>query len=440
MIDLKELLKQAEINSKIFEEDAKDSAGREAERIVARDLRPRLAGTGWELVQNIRVPDPAMRRQRELDFIITAPDRVVVIELKRWSGKVHMSGDEVIQERRNGELKNHGPLFEDLADRVQLLRHRHLAAKRDSVRMEGLVVFYDDRGRLILSDDIAARPDVVDYARMMDNIPQGSPILDPPSKTEASFLAKVLGGILAMLGQTSEPPAADAPRPPAPSWAIMDFRRTLAELGTWDVIELYGGKMVYGDLLDVTGTQHPAFQATLFNRAATARVEIKSARNPLQILFAGLDGQVRATAVARNGFSGDWRVPPDLPIVVQAAGQATSEAYPAGSVLSIEFGYEKKPMTRLLFGELAVGMLLSGKVKFFGKRGAFVNVGIETAQGKRRDALARPAGPGRDSLTVEQAEAWRGVKPGARVLVRVKSLDLGGKLAEIDIVDVGQAF
>ncbi len=120
-----------------------------------------------------------------------------------------------------------------------------------------------------------------------------------------------------------------------------------------------------------------------------------------------------------------------------AASPSRRTILPVGSVVSIEFGYEKRAKTRLHFGELAVGMLLTGKVKFLGRRGAFVDVGVETAGGKRRDALARPGGPGHGSLTVEQADAWRGVKIGVRVLARVKSLDVGRQLAEIDIVDTG---
>lgn len=426
---------QAEANSKEYPEDLKDSAGRNAELAVARELRPRLAGTGWELVQNIRVADPATRRQRELDFVITAPDRAVVIELKRWSGKVSMRGDDVIQERRNGEQVNHGALFADLADRVELLRHRHLALKRDAVPIQGLVVFYDERGNLRLSDDVASRPDVVDYARLMAGMPESR---REAEVDEPSFLSRVLASVLALLGQNLEPLPELAPRPRAATWGVMDLRRTLAEFGTWDVVELHGGRTFHGDILDATGAEHPAIKGVLFNRAATAGGRIDCERGAIGALFGTHDGGATAKAIGRNGFVGEWRLPVDLPIVVQAAGQAAPEFYPAGSVVAFHYGYDKKPKTRFAFEDLSIGMMLTGRVKYLRPRGAFVDIGVDTPLGKHRHAVARPAGPGRASLTVEQAAAWRAVKVGARVLVRVASLDAGGKLAEIDIVDIEQ--
>lgn len=430
-------LAQAEANSRVFPEDEKDAAGREAERAVARDLRPRLAGTGWELVQNVRVPDPAMRRQRELDFVITAPDRVVVLEIKRWSGKVFMRHGDVIQERRGGDVVNHGDLFADLADRVELLRHRHLAAKGDPVRIQGLVVFYDEKGNLGMSDDIAARPDVVDYARMMEGMPKRAKV--DRAVSAPSFLSAVLNGILAMLGQTFEPPKPDAPRAPAPSRAIEGFRRSLAECGTWDVVELHGGRILHGDVLGETGSEHPAIKGALFNRAATSRVVIDCERGLFGALFGAHDGGATAKAIGRNGFVGDWRLAADMPIIVQPAGQRTPESFAAGSVLSVEFGYERKAKTRLLFSDLAVGMLLTGKVMRLTKFGAFVDIGLEKPDGERCDVLARLAGPCRGGLTLEQAEAWSGMKPGARVFARVKMLDSAGHRADIEIVHLGAA-
>lgn len=431
--DFPKRLAQAEANARFFSEDGKDNAGREAERKVASDLRPRLAGTGWELRQNIRVADPVMRRQREFDFVITAPDRVVVIELKRWSGKVFMRGEEVIQERRGGQGEvNHGDLFGDLLDRVELLRHRHLAMQGDPVRIERLVVFYDESGNLKLSEEISRRADVVDYARMIRDMPDARKFIGPKSD---SFLTRVMNGILSMLGQRADATEVDGPRPPVSSRAILSFRRTIAEFGTWDVIELYGGKIYHGDVLDETGSCHSALHAGLFNRAATARIEIKCERSPINVLFGVHDGRATAKAVGRNGSAGDWRIAADLPIIIQAAGQPTAESFIAGNVVSIEFGYDRKPKTRLSFENLEVGDLLTGKVKFFGPRGAFVDVGLEPREGKRRDVLARPGGPGNKNLTVEQAEAWRGVRVGARVLVRIKSVDLGARRAEVDIVE-----
>jgi hypothetical protein len=428
---------QAEENSRVFSEDEKDAAGREAERIVARDLRPRLSGTGWELVQNIRVPDPSMRRQRELDFVITAPDRVVVLELKRWSGKVFMRDGDVIQERRSGEVVNHGDLFGDLADRVELLRHRHLAAKGDQVRIQGLLVFFDEHGKLSLSSEIAGRPDVVDYARMMESMPQRGAL--SLGLAQPSFLSTVLNGILAMLGHSFDAPKTSGPHGPCPSPAIEGFRRALAEFGTWDIVELHGGRTYYGDVLGETGAEHPAIKGALFNRAATSRVEIDCERGVFGALFGTHDDGATAKAIGRNGFVGDWRLPADMPIVMRAAGQRTSESFPAGSVVAVEFGYERKAKTRLLFADLALGMLLTGKVKRLTKHGAFVDIGLEKADGEHCDVLARLGGPGRKGLTLEQAEAWSGMKPGARMFVRVKMLDAAGHRADIEIVHLGIA-
>lgn len=431
--NIKKRLTQAEENSRKFPEDKKDAAGREAERIVAHDLRPRLAGTGWELAQNIRVPDLSMRRQRELDFVITSLDRVFVLEIKRWSGKVFMRDGNVIQVQRDGNEVDHGNLFGDLVDRVELLRHQHLAARRDPVRIEGLVVFYDESGNLSLSSEIAERHDVVDYARMMEDMPQ----CEAPSQGMLipSSLSMVLDGILKILGLPSKVPKKGHTLAPAPSRAIAEFRRGLAKFGTWDMVALHGGKIYYGDVLAETGAGDPAISGVLLNRGATSRVEINCERSVIDALFGIHDGGATAKAIDRNGIVGKWRLPADMSIAIQAAGKRTAESFPVGSVVAVEFGYERKPKTRLLFADLAVDMLLTGKVKRLTKYGAFIDIGLEKADGEHCDVLARLGVPGRNAFTLEQAEAWSGMKPGARVFARIKKLDDISHRVDIEIVN-----
>lgn len=408
-------------NAESFQKDEAEHAGRIAEYVVCRELSERMSGTGWELRDNIRVPDPSSRRRRELDFVITAPDRAIVVELKNWTGEVLLSEDRhVIQKRRHGkESVDHGPLFDDLRDRVETLKLHHASFKRDAARIDSFVVFYDGYGNLTLDTSMASRPDVIAYEKLLKGMPSQA--------TEPSLLKRVLLGLMTVLGFVQVENGATNVKP---SKAIAELRETLANLGSWDVLALNGGRVLLGDILPETGGSLPDLKSGLFDRREIVALSLKVDRSRLLALFREPDEFAVAEAKARDGTVKECLIKTDIPIYFHPAGQAEPEMFEVRNLLMMEFGYREKPRYIFDFGELERGRLMVGKVKGVHKVGIFVDIGLREENGTTRDALVP------QKVMEEASAALRNMfTKGARVLVRIDSLSERGRRVFLSPID-----
>ncbi len=423
--NLRKRLQEAGKNSESFQKDDAEHAGRVAEYVVRSELSERMDGTAWELRDNIRAPDPALRRRREIDFVITAPDRAIVVELKNWTGEVLLSEDgHVIQKRRYGkEPIDHGPLFDDLRDRVETLRLHHASFGRDEARIDAFVVFYDERDSLRLDISVASRPDVVTYEKLLKAMPSQA--------MEPSVLKRVLLGLMAIFGFDQAENGATKAKP---SKAIALFRETLADLGSWDVLALNGGRVIFGDILPETGGSLPVLKSGLFDRRKTLAISLEVDRSRLLALFRTPDEYALAKTQGADGSLKDWRIKTDMAIFFHPAGQAEPEAFEVRNLTGMEYGYREKPRYAFDFGELELGRLMVGKVKGVHHVGVFVDIGLRDENGKPKDALVPK------KVKDEASEALREMfKKGARVLVRIENLSEQNRQVFLSPIDASPA-
>lgn len=70
--------------------DPTAEAGRAAELQAARDLTARLAGTGSALHTHRRIPDLMPGGRRKIDFVVTRPDEVILLETKNGTAELHI--------------------------------------------------------------------------------------------------------------------------------------------------------------------------------------------------------------------------------------------------------------------------------------------------------------------------------------------------------------
>lgn len=414
-------LDEAKKNGEIFPLDGDSDAGRAAEETVERELAQRMAGTGWQLRSNVRVPDAPARRRREIDFVITSPDRVIVLELKNWSGEVALDDyGSLLQHRRyeRGTV-NHGKLFDDVQERAEVLRMHHLSRGGVPVKVDALVVFFDEYGNLDLHADVAARPDVVTYEKLMEAMPSEGP--------ESSFLERILLGVLTLLGYDT--PEKEQ-RSDKPSDNIASFRQTIAVLGTWDVLVLHGGRRCYGDLLNVEEVDAPTVQEQLLNRITTSAVSFHVDRSRWLAVVREPDAFATAKAEGRDGQATAWQVGTSTPIVFHSPKQVKPIRYEVRNVERLEYGYTEKPKLIDRFDDMSVGMTLVGKVSGSRADGIFVNIGWREA-GKPRDAWI-PA-----SALAQMPLATRDVlRKDARVLVRIERLLEREQRVFLTLIDV----
>jgi hypothetical protein len=397
---LRNRVREANLNSESFNADPADQAGRAAERRVCLDLSRRLTGTGWEFRDNVRVPDPTQRRQRELDFVITSPEEVIIVELKNWSGRIAFGNDEaVIQHRRfeKGE-ENHGALFADLQERVDVLGLHHCSKGRRPVAIRGYVVFFNDK--LEVSEEIAQRADVLTYVKLLSFM--------PPLEEEPSILRRILLAIMKFFG--AKQAMKNKPEPAVPTTGIIGFRETLAELGSWDIVDLYGGGYVIGDIQAPIATSNVE-PSDVLDRKLVHSLEMDVDRSMLRAVF--FEPEACANITKWDGTSQVRRINSSLRIRIRPAGEKEVKEYQARNVVRLSFGYKRRPSFTYAYEELCEGMLMVGKVRGTKDFGVFVDIGLRGADGQPRDVLAPSHG----------RQTARRVPPlGARVLVRVEKL------------------
>lgn len=323
MSTLAERLAMAREHQRTFDDDPTRRAGREAERKAGEMLAMRLAGTGWQIHAGRRVPDPATRQRRELDFVITTPTEAVVVELKNWSGTVSMQGREVVQERRGQQgVVRHGPLFDELAERTRVLLRHHTTMGRPSCPIRSLVAFHNPRVKL--ARNVASRDEVVAFEALLGNMPAGASGVEP-----------ALHAIFRILGFTTT----NAPQRGSPS--INALRNTLDELGTWDLVRIHGGRAILGDVMDRHDRQFVHALGPGADRAHVRRIEMEVGRSIVAAIFRSPPR--RARIFLRDGTMRVHDVPGDGVFRVQSAGSRDGETIALHHVTSIDFGYAMYP-------------------------------------------------------------------------------------------------
>lgn len=410
MVDLFKRIKEANKNSAAYYHNPGDTSlrGHEAEQEVCDQLAPRLVGTGWELVNGVRVPDAAARRRRELDFVITSPTEALVLEMKNWTGEVRLDeGGNVLQINRRGEEINAGKLFDDVEERTEILRLHHSSTGRAPVKMRHFVVFYDPYGNLYLHDEIANRGDVLRFDELSDLMPSG----------EESFLHRLLHALLQFFGFEPERAKTTAALP-----EILAFRQSLAELGGWDILVLNGGLTLCGDILSIDGKRPDGEGHAAFNRARMARLEFDVDRSLMASIFRAPSPEARITLTGRDATVTSSTVPTAAEVTFHRSGDSKPSHYEVRNLQSVQFGYLTKPKTTYRYEDFRVGMTVVGKVATVDDKGIFIDIGYRAHAGKPRLARAKPTRS--ETLSV-----------GQRVLARVTRLIEEGKHISVDVLE-----
>lgn len=340
-----ERVKEAWRNDKEFHDTGDMVAGREAEYEVRKLINRRIHGTGWRVFSSIRVPDQNKKVRREFDFVITAPDRAYMLELKNWSGSIELVGDVMVQHRRyDAGTIDHGPLLQDVEYRARLLASL-VDNQSSQINVIPILVFYNDN--LDIPDDIRAHPSVITYTDLKGLLPA-------PSELDVGLIEAIL--VYLGLRETRE-----LPEPPASEGAIMELQRALENLGTWDVLEFNGSKISFGDVISRTQTDHRFAGKSITDRASVASIDLSVPRSIISAIFSEPSYSLELSCRDRTSVSVSF--PQDSFIYFQPAGAKEPEKVFLRSLKRIEFGYITKHIVRYGWNDLTNGLLINGKVK-----------------------------------------------------------------------------
>ena len=187
-------------------------AGELAEQRLAKISRAAGKKNGWHIFESVRIPDVEQGGKREIDLVIIGGNTMLVVEQKHWSGSFEINADEeFIQHRKNGTTHNHSTVNQRIARKSRMLvaMHNERVGKDDEVEVRVVLAFTNR------------------------NLDWPSNVMDLGSivKDEAGFI-----GLL------------EDENPGELNKALLE---TLQGFGTWDEVELNGGLMCKGDVLDL---------------------------------------------------------------------------------------------------------------------------------------------------------------------------------------------
>lgn len=237
----------------LYLEDGRARAARGAEQYAKRRLSVHHATQYGHVFSNRRIPrdvQAAAMGRFEADLIALTPRRVVVLEVKNWSGQLKLAGDRWVQVQRTGAEVDHPNLLVHNREKLRAL-HRYLAHAGVNIpaeRFHQAVIFANPR--LEIDPAIADHPAVL----CMDEVGHvlGS----------GTSLGRHMAARLVQLLTDAETNATLAENllkviPPA---EVDAATAAIKGLRTWDRLTLRGGRELLGDIiwLRLTGNQAPA--------------------------------------------------------------------------------------------------------------------------------------------------------------------------------------
>ena len=165
------------------------------------------------MFESVRIPDAEQGGKREIDLVIVGGNTLLVVEQKHWSGSFEINAEEeFIQHRKNGTTHNHSTVNQRIARKSRMLvaMHNERVGKDDGVDVRVVLAFTNRN-------------------------------LDWPSNVmELGSIVKDETGFI------------------GPCWKMKTLENstrlcleTLQGFGTWDEVELNGGLMCKGDVLDL---------------------------------------------------------------------------------------------------------------------------------------------------------------------------------------------
>jgi len=244
---LRQLSEIRKVRPEVERDDVR--GGREAELVLERLVGDSFAFRDAVLLTGRRVPSAWQDRRREIDLIVCTPRMVHLIEVKNWSGRLSAVGDRWRQTRRNGEVVDHPDVAASNRQKhdavMEYLADAGLALDDTFARAQLVTKIIFLNPNLELDPAIEARPEVLSR-RALD-----AALARQPRKGTAE---RVFASVIDYCRQSEFEIAALLRRHDPGLIPPTNYKRIvtlLTELGTWDRLRLYGGRVVTGDLIDL---------------------------------------------------------------------------------------------------------------------------------------------------------------------------------------------
>lgn len=325
MFEITKRLEQASqaANPQEHLEEEHVKAGRNAEISFASSLRLKSRLDNSSLFCCLRIPDRYQARKREIDVVVVNADGVFCIEVKCWSGTVTCSEDKSkwIQTRTRQVSTNsfatshieHENSVTETQTKARLLRD-HLS-RQDIYVAEKLF-----HSRVVFSNANVELDDTI----------SNDPAVIKPSEHD-KFIQSFSRGYLESLQEAI-----------VPSWIsgklsysqLNQIRTVLSSTGTWDVIQLNGGKQLYGDFKECPGVSldRQKCESLVFSHQRSRAVGMTWA-------LLGYSPQVSVSLLERGGtgwlrdaYCASLKIPYNSDVVFRICGEEVDSKIPVNDI------------------------------------------------------------------------------------------------------------
>jgi hypothetical protein len=287
----------------MYREDPRIAIARTEERILGKLVSVHRSTQNGHVFSNKRIPrdvTAAAMGRCEADLVVLTPRRVVVIEVKNWSGRLEVRGDRWVQIRRNGEELVHDNVL--LANRDKLLALKRYL-EHDGIdipigRYHQAVVFA--HGGLVLDPVLRGHPAILDYAVVGDVLGKGTGLSQRAAANLIDWAAS----------EETAVALHDKLLDVIPPQRLKAAAEAVGGLRTWDLLTLRGGRVLQGDLLWLRAGERTVDQRTF---EPGADVQLRWRRDDLGliswVLLGAWPGEMNGPLFKNMGTLPDKRLP-----------------------------------------------------------------------------------------------------------------------------------
>jgi hypothetical protein len=276
----KRLRQWHEIQQVLPTKEAADvSGGRDAELLLKQLIASSQAFTDGHVFAGRRIPSKRQGRRREIDLIVCTPRMIHLIEVKNWSGRLEIDNGRWRQNRRSGDVVDHGDLIKtNLLKQdavVEYLHERGIAIDDKLIRDHIVTEIIFMNRKMELDPTIEALPEII-TRRELDRYLGRQPRSSFAQQMFSSLIELCLSAESKRAGRSSA--AASEPIPPA---KFKQITTCLSETMTWDQLHLYGTKVIAGDLVRLQLGLKTYRKPELLELTGRAPIRLRWTRNRL---------------------------------------------------------------------------------------------------------------------------------------------------------------
>jgi Nuclease-related domain len=230
-----------------IKEAADVTGGRDAELLLKQLIGSSQAFKDGQVFAGRRIPSKRQGRRREIDLIVCTPRMIHLIEVKNWSGRLEIFNGRWHQNRRSGDVVDHGDLIKINLQKqdavVEYLHDRGISIDNSLVRDHIVTEIIFMNRKLELDPAIEALPEIITRRELDQHLGR---------QPRSAFVEQMFSTLIELcLSAESkrDRKGRGVDREPIPTVKFQQITKCLAETMTWDRLHFYGTKTVTGDVV-----------------------------------------------------------------------------------------------------------------------------------------------------------------------------------------------